>query len=35
MRIAVETLRRGVDVELPPLDSQLKREAAKALGIAP
>jgi PPK2 family polyphosphate:nucleotide phosphotransferase len=34
LKIVTETLRQGVDVELPPLDPELKRQAAKALGIA-
>jgi PPK2 family polyphosphate:nucleotide phosphotransferase len=33
MKIVIETLRRGVDVELPPLDPELKRQAAKTLGV--
>jgi hypothetical protein len=33
MKIVIETLRRGVDVELPPVDPELKRQAAKTLGV--
>jgi hypothetical protein len=29
----IEELRRGVDIELPPLDPEVKREAAKVLGL--
>jgi PPK2 family polyphosphate:nucleotide phosphotransferase len=33
LRIVTEALRKGVDVELPPLDPQLKKRAAKLLDV--
>jgi PPK2 family polyphosphate:nucleotide phosphotransferase len=33
LRTVIDTLRRGVDVELPPLDPEVKKAAAKVLGL--
>jgi PPK2 family polyphosphate:nucleotide phosphotransferase len=33
LRLVIETLRKGVDIELPPLDPDVKKKAAKVLGL--
>lgn len=34
MRTVIKELRRGVDIELPPLDPEVKKQAAKLLGLS-